>query len=43
MGNQAPSLLGFLILSFLQSENEPHYEKTGFLHMRKQRHRSVSQ
>ena len=28
-------------LSSLQFENEPRYEKTGFLHMRKQRRRSA--
>ena len=25
----------------LETRNEPHYEKTGFLHMRKQRRRSA--
>ena len=32
----------FLELTLLCMTYEPHHEKTGFLHMRKQRRRSVS-
>ena len=38
-----PAFKTRICIQFTKARYEPHHEKTGFLHMRKQRHRSAAQ